>query len=180
MGESFEQDLLRTFPKTKAEFDRVGVIEDKLVRTHLVHWMDHMFQTYVRRGQLDYDRILYHSTTMLSSWAKTGRLYEIQAIINLGLMQPRFAVPGNLYYNILFEAHRLWTSITKEFLNIFTSLNLVNNHEFILQLPMSAPVEIGGQLIHLIATNNNLNNLMNDLMVNSETILSHIQECERS
>lgn len=180
MDELFEQYLLRTFPKTKDEFDRVEVIGDKLVRSHLVHWMDRMFYTYVRHGQLDWDRTLYHSTTMLSSWAKTGRLYEIQAVINLGLMQPRFAVPGNLYYNILFEAHRLWTSIASEFLNIFIALNLVNNHEFILQLPRSAPVEIGGQLIHLIATNDNLNNLMNDLAVNSDTILSYIQECERS
>ncbi len=173
--EDIEQYLLMTFPKTKDEFDKAGVIQNRLVRSHLVYWMDQMFQSYVRLGQLDYDRILYHSTTMLSSWAKTGRLYEIQTAINSGQMQQDYAVPGNLYYDILFEAHRLWTSITIEFRNIFIALNLINYPEFILQLPMSAPVEIGGQMVHLIATNDNLNDLMKDLTVNSETILRHIQ-----
>lgn len=68
------------------------------------------------------------------------------------------------------------TSITLEFLNIFIALNLENDYEFILQLSSSAPVEIGGQMIHLIATNDILNGLMESLAKNSDTILSHIQE----
>lgn len=179
MEDPSEQQLAHTFPKSSEEFDRAEVIP-MMVRPNLVKWIDDMIVRYVYLNHPNQEQLLYYTTIMASSWAKTNRLFKIQLAINLQGMEPADVLPGNFFYDILLRAHQLWTALTRQFASIFMGLNLFYNYEFILELPRSAPVAIGTQIINLISTNEHLLGIMQQLEANADTILHHIQDYQAS
>ncbi len=170
-----KQYLIDTFPDTPEKFDRVEVLETMMVRIDLVKWMDGMFEQYVTQNDLNREKLLYYTTIMTSSHVKTNYLYKIQAAFNLHHKISINVAPGNIFYDLLFESHRLWTALTKEFVDLFASLGLSDEPEFIFALIKSRPILKGRYIILLIASNQQLMEIMKQLEENSKLIFDHIQ-----
>lgn len=175
-----KQYLIDTFPDTPEKFDRVEVLETMMVRIDLVKWMDGMFKKYVTQDDPNREKFLYYTTIMTSSHAKTNYLFKIQAALNLDNKISINVVPGNIFYDLLFESHRFWTAVTKEFINLFTSLRLRYEYEYIFFLLKSNPILKGKQIMLIIATNIKLMKIMKKLEENTKLIFDHIQIYEAS
>lgn len=175
-----KQYLIDTFPDTPEKFDRVEVLETMMVRIDLVKWMDGMFKKYVTENDPNREKLLYFTTIMTSSHAKTNYLFKIQAALNLDNKISINVAPGNIFYDLLFESHRFWTALTKEFVDIFTSLRLRYQYEYIFLLLKSNPILKGKQIIIIIATNKKLMEIMKQLEENTKLIFDHIQIYEAS
>ncbi len=127
-----KQYLIDTFPDTPEKFDRVEVLETRMVRFDLVKWMVSMFKKYVTQNDPNREKLLYYITIMTSSHAKTNYLFKIQAALNLDNKISINFAPGNIFYDLLFESHRFWTALIKEFVDIFTSQILRYEYIFLL------------------------------------------------
>ena len=173
-----KQYLIDTFPDTPEKFDRVEVLETRMVRIDLVKWMVSMFKKYVTQNDPNREKLLYYTTIMTSSHAKTNYLFKIQAALNLDNKISINVAPGNIFYDLLFESHRFWTALTKEFVDIFTSQRL--RYEYIISLLKSGPILKAKQIILIIATNKKLMAIMKQLEKNTNLIFDHIQLYEAS
>ncbi len=172
------QYLIDTFPDTPEKFDRVEVLETRMVRIDLVRWMVTMFKKYVTENHPDREKLLYYTERMASSHDKTNYLFKIQAALNLDNKIPINVVPGNMFYYLLFESHRFWTALTKEFVDTFTSQRL--RYEYIFLLLKSDPILKGKEVILILAANKKLMAIMKQLEENTKLISDHIQIYEAS
>ncbi len=168
----------KNFPKTPEEFDRAEVIHNWMVRIDLVRWMNAILEVYTNHPNKE--NLAYYGKIMMSSHDKTNYLFKIQAAINLKAKISINVEPGNFYYNILLEAHQLWNTLTLQFVIIFVRTNVIHDHEYIFQLLQMAPRAIGGEILNLIAENESLMEITNQLKDNLNTIVSHIQSYEAS
>ena len=174
---SDEEYLANVFPKTPEEFDRVEVISTSFVRIDLVRWMNeivkkevHIIESSDGRG-----RFSFFAKTMDSSFSKTNDLYKIQAAKNLDEGVHIHISPDNIYYNILFKSHKLWTTITNEFVGIFYKFNVYENPQFVFQIPTKPLSERAILIIRAIVSNKKLMEVMPQLQENSEIMLGYIK-----
>lgn len=173
--------LVKTFPKTTEEFNNVNVLSTSFLRIDLVKWMDEMVKTHISDSHCDKEKFLWFAKTMKLSLSNTNYLYKIQTAINLDEKIHNNKVElGNVFYDILFQAHEFWTAITNEFQSIFIECSNTNNQHAssIIQIPKNPLSGIGLLVILSIVSNENLMEVIKKLQENSEIILGHIQSWE--
>lgn len=154
------------FPTTPEEFDRVEVLCTFFVRIDLVRWVNAMFKKYpYTNGQLDNEMLTYYTKIMNHSFDRINYLYKIQAAYNLSLKVSINVKPGNYYYDILIKAHELWTSLTKQFVNIIIQTSVIRNIRYLLD-------DLDGFLAlpDQAAPNYNKGKEIMDLIIKSENI----------
>lgn len=179
---SQENYLANTFPKTPEEFDRVRVLSRLFVRNDLVKWMNEMDKRKIDINESDVDRETFSSfvETMWSSFLNTNELYKIQVAKNLDEKVDIHVLPENIYHNVLFNAHKIWTTITTEFQNIFLACNMYHKPGVVLQIPTEPLSERAISIVQAIVENEKLVDIMILLQENSEIMLGYIQLCRNS
>ena len=179
---SEEEYLANKFPKTPEEFDKVGVLSREFVRIDLVRWMNEIANKEVNiiESSDERERFSFFAKTMDSSLSNTNDLYKIQAAKNLDEEVHIHISPDNIYYNILFKAHKLWTAITTEFIGIFLKFNVYNKPGFVFQIPTKPLSERAILIIRAIVSNKEIMEIMPQLQENSEIMLGYIQRWQDS
>lgn len=174
---SEEEYLANEFPKTPEEFDRVEVLSTSFVRIDLVRWMNEIVkkEVHIIESSDERGRFSFFAETMDSSFSKTNDLYKIQAAKNLDEEVDIHISPDNIYYNILFKSHKLWTTITTEFVGIFYKFNVYEKHKFVFQIPTKPLSERAILIIRAIVLNKKLIEVMPQLQENSEIMRDYIQ-----
>lgn len=130
----------------------------------------------------DKEKFLFFTKTMKISLPNINYLYQIQAAINLDKeAHNNHVLPGNIYYDILFKAHEVWTEITTEFQNIFSPCgNIKDQYTSVFQIPKNPHSGLAILIILSVVSNENLMKVMIKLQENSAIVLGHIESWEAS